>query len=152
MKAYEIAWEKKTETFGEIALLPLGHVFSYSTPTYVQAEVSGLYEKAFRCKSSLCVAPFLFLTLDRGGHIAGLSCALEVRTRGTGQGPLANDTSGSGDNPFCAVCQLHLPHRPTKIRLLHLKQSSWNPLRVEYHAGLQWEQAGMPLGNTGRCT
>lgn len=92
-------------------------------------------KRLFNVSNLCCVAPFLFLTLDRGDHIAGVSWALKVRTRGTGQGPLANDTSGSGDNPFCAICQLHLPHRPTKIRLLHLKQSSWNPLRVEYHAG-----------------
>lgn len=51
------------------------------------------------------------------------------RCKHEGQRPLAKDTSS--DNPFCAVCCFHLPGHPTKIRLLHLKQNSWNPLRVE---------------------
>lgn len=51
------------------------------------------------------------------------------RCKREGQRPLAKDTSS--DNPFCAVCCFHLLGCPTKIRLLHLKQNSWNLLRVE---------------------
>lgn len=64
-----------------------------------------------------------------GGPRTFTRLAVRWRCKREGQRPLAKDTSS--DNPFCAVCCFHLPGRPTKIRLLHLKQNSWNLLRVE---------------------
>lgn len=65
------------------------------------------------------------------------------RCKHEGQRPLAKDTSS--DNPFCAVCCFHLPGHPTKIRLLHLKQNSWNPLTHTHGLQLCGQECSMGI-------
>lgn len=83
-----------------------------------------------------------------GPHAHSRLAAVCWRCKLEGRGPLAKDTSS--DNPFCAVCRFHLPDRPTKIRLLHLKQNLESAPCGITHTWAWSVQAGMQFGNTRR--